>query len=1000
MRLMVSFLSNLSIGRKLSLLVWLLLIPTSLLTWIYVKQTDISVDFADKELLGAEYLHEIYPLHMAMGIHRSTSMRAMVGEAVAASEIAAIKQDIEKAFQALTEVDARLGEVMVTEDRVAKLKQKWQTITAQDTRDPSEIFNAHNALVDDITALITQIANQSNLILDPDLDSFYLMDVEIAALPELINQLGKVRALTSIIAAKGNADAVQLRTLIVLQNAIDAALSRTTSGIQTAYDSTKNQAALAPLKNLSEQLTAQVSLVKAVADQQLEGKFEGSGQTVFDRGIQASQLSQSLLTTCEPELQRLLSLRIDGFISERDKNLAFVLVVLIVALLLSIWLVRLIRHELSRVLQIFGAIEQGDYDKQLSSISRDEIGQAQTALMNLQGVLKQNIEQISTVARESGRIKLALDSCSATVMLVNTRLEVIYVNSAMQQHLLEFATQIKSLCKFNPDLPLTEKVYAFHAQPELLRHKLEKLHATQSERMQLGDRTYDITMSPVVDEQGTRTGIVLEYTDLTDEVAARAREDAANREATLIANENARIRQALDNVSTNTMIADTDHNIIYMNDAVRQLMRKYENNFRQVAPQFNVNGLIGTQMDVFHTDSVQIRNVVKNLKEMYRTEMKVGNATFTLALNPIFTQAGERIGSVMEWGDRTNEVVIEEEIKQIVVAAARGDFSQKITVDRNQGFFKVLGESLNQLTGAVDLVVRDATRMFAALSVGDLSQRIERDYQGAFQTLKQDANATSEKMREVIGAIHNATETINSGAKEIANGNHDLSQRTEQQAASLEETASSVEEMTVSVKASSSNAQKVNGLAQEARARAISGGEVMEKAVEAMDSISKSSKDIADIIGVIDAIAFQTNLLALNAAVEAARAGEQGRGFAVVASEVRSLAQRSATAAKQIKDLINDSAQRVTQGTTLVHLSGTSLKEIVATVDQVSRMMKEIADAATAQSTGIEQINVVISQLDEVTQQNAALVEQATAASAQMSDQAMEMERIVGFFKV
>ncbi len=253
---------------------------------------------------------------------------------------------------------------------------------------------------------------------------------------------------------------------------------------------------------------------------------------------------------------------------------------------------------------------------------------------------------------------------------------------------------------------------------------------------------------------------------------------------------------------------------------------------------------------------------------------------------------------------------------------------------------------------------------------------------------------------QTIGQIRQSTNTIATASSQIAAGNLDLSARTEQQASSLEETASSMEELTSTVKQNADNARQANQLAVTASEVAVKGGAVVSKVVDTMGEINASSKKIADIIGVIDGIAFQTNILALNAAVEAARAGEQGRGFAVVATEVRNLAQRSASAAKEIKTLISDSLETVEGGAKLVDQAGATMNEIVESVKRVTDIMGEITAASQEQTSGIEQINQAVSQMDEVTQQNAALVEQAAAASESLQDQAGNLAQVVSIFKL
>ncbi len=287
-----------------------------------------------------------------------------------------------------------------------------------------------------------------------------------------------------------------------------------------------------------------------------------------------------------------------------------------------------------------------------------------------------------------------------------------------------------------------------------------------------------------------------------------------------------------------------------------------------------------------------------------------------------------------------------------------------------------------------------------SMSSGNFNQAIDADSQDEMGLLAASLRNMIGNLSETVIKVTASSNSVNTGAREISSGNTDLSQRTEEQASALEETASSMEEMTSTVKQNADNARQANQLANVARETAEKGGDVVGNAVIAMKEINGSSKKIADIIGVIDEIAFQTNLLALNAAVEAARAGEQGRGFAVVATEVRNLAQRSASAAKEIKELINDSVDKVKVGTDLVDKSGETLSEIVQGVKKVSDIVSEIAAASQEQSDGIEQVNKAIMQMDEMTQQNAALVEEAAAASKSMENQAEQLNMVMDYFVV
>ncbi|OGS81489.1 MAG: hypothetical protein A2061_03265 [Gallionellales bacterium GWA2_59_43] len=354
--------------------------------------------------------------------------------------------------------------------------------------------------------------------------------------------------------------------------------------------------------------------------------------------------------------------------------------------------------------------------------------------------------------------------------------------------------------------------------------------------------------------------------------------------------------------------------------------------------------------------------------------------------------------SVNTTADSLTQIVAE--IQQIVEAANRGDFSTKMDLNGKAGYTKTLSELLNLLSNTVDTAFKDTIHVAQALAKGDLTQVVTRDYQGAFNDVKQSLNGTVSNLKELVGQIKDSTDTINTASKEIASGNADLSQRTEEQASSLEETASSMEELTSTVKQNAENAKQANQLAIGASDVAGKGGAVVGQVVTTMDSINESSRKIVDIISVIDGIAFQTNILALNAAVEAARAGEQGRGFAVVAGEVRNLAQRSAAAAKEIKTLIGDSVEKVEGGSKLVAHAGQTMEEIVTSIKRVTDIMSEITAASSEQSQGIEQVNTAITQMDEVTQQNAALVEEAAAAAESLEEQAQNLAVAVATFKV
>ena len=403
------------------------------------------------------------------------------------------------------------------------------------------------------------------------------------------------------------------------------------------------------------------------------------------------------------------------------------------------------------------------------------------------------------------------------------------------------------------------------------------------------------------------------------------------------------------------MVADESCNIVYMNEALLDMLKAAEADLRKELPNFNAAKLIGASMDVFHKNPAHQRRLVESLTGAFESNIKVGGHQFQLVASVAKNSKGERLGTVVEWKDRTAEKAIEEELDGMVKAAVAGDLTRQLSLEGKTGFMLNLSTAMNKLCES-----------FAGF------------------------------IREMKEAAHEVT----NASSEISTSTTDLSQRTEEQAASLEETSASMEQISATVKKNAENAQEANQSAMSTREVAGRGGEVVAKAVDAMAMIDDSSRKMSDIIGVIDEIARQTNLLALNAAVEAARAGEAGRGFAVVASEVRSLAQRSSQAAKDIKDLITNSNGQVQEGVGLVNKAGTALTEIVESIERVTQIVSEIATASAEQSTGIEEVNKALAQMDEMTQQNSALVEENAATAKTLEQQAFAMDERVAFFRI
>jgi methyl-accepting chemotaxis protein len=463
---------------------------------------------------------------------------------------------------------------------------------------------------------------------------------------------------------------------------------------------------------------------------------------------------------------------------------------------------------------------------------------------------------------------------------------------------------------------------------------------------------------------------------------------------------NLRVRRALDVVNSNVMVADDNYNIMYMNATLQDMLREAEPELRKVLPSFDAGKLLGANMDVFHKNPAHQRRLLDSQNGAHESHITIGSQKFHLMATPVIDAHGQRAGTVVEWRNETVEKAIEGEIDDIVKAAVAGDFSKRVPLAGKKEFMLNLSTAMNSLCDNTAKALHDLVGMLSALADGDLTPRITAEYHGMFGQLKNDANEMAERIGATIGEIKASAREVTNASAEISTSTTDLSQRTEEQAASLEQTSASMEQISATVKKNAENAQAANASASGTQQVADRGGQVVAKAVDAMAKIEESSRKISDIIGVIDEIARQTNLLALNAAVEAARAGEAGRGFAVVASEVRSLAQRSSQAAKDIKDLITNSNGQVKEGVDLVNRAGTALTEIVESIKTVAAIVADIANASAEQASGIEQVNKALTQMDEVTQQNSALVEENAATAKTLEHQAKAMDERVAFFKL
>jgi methyl-accepting chemotaxis protein len=462
-----------------------------------------------------------------------------------------------------------------------------------------------------------------------------------------------------------------------------------------------------------------------------------------------------------------------------------------------------------------------------------------------------------------------------------------------------------------------------------------------------------------------------------------------------------RLTAALQTASTNIMVADNNFTIISINHTLDKMFRRNERKLQAVLPQFQVDKLVGSSMDIFHRNPAHQRGLLQGLTQSFETELKISGLVIRLIAVPIIDKAGNRHGYVVEWFDRTDQANIVNDIERVARGIRAGNFDLRVEAETQVKYYNDIKEELNGALANLSDVVESMVSVVEAQAMGDLTTELKSGkFHGKLHDLKNAINYSSTRVRESIQQSVQATNAVNLAAQNINKGAVNLSSRVQQQAAALEESSAALTQITATVQSNASGAHRAASLAHAAEKEVSVSVGVMQETISAIQSIAESSSQIADIVNIIDGIAFQTNLLALNAAVEAARAGDHGRGFAVVAGEVRALAQKSASAAKDIKELITDSITRVERGTQLAERSGGMLNGVTHAIEQVSEMVDQISEASKEQAIGIEQVHRAIADIDRVTQENARLVDETTDTANSLMEEARQLQDNISFFKV
>jgi methyl-accepting chemotaxis protein len=489
------------------------------------------------------------------------------------------------------------------------------------------------------------------------------------------------------------------------------------------------------------------------------------------------------------------------------------------------------------------------------------------------------------------------------------------------------------------------------------------------------------------------------WTNALNLIRTRVGQNAS--EAFDAARESSVLTTAMNAASTNLMVADANFTIISINQSLAQMFKANEQRLQQELPQFKADSVVGSSMDIFHQNPAHQRAMVSALSSTWSGVLKLNKAglVMSLSVTPIISN-NTKLGYVVEWIDQTSESLVRHSLNNIIAEASGGVISNRIDTSHLTEFYLTTGKGINQLLAGLQDFMAKTIFNIGEIAFNRLNGQLDGDYQGSYAMTQTAINTALRNLNEMVGQVQFAAKSVNDSMSELAQGMEEFSGQVQTQAAAIEQTSAATTELLSSVEENLASIQQANMVTNQVAHQVVAGAKVMDKTLEAMQAVEASGNKIANIVGIIDSIAFQTNLLALNAAVEAARAGEHGRGFAVVASEVRTLAGKSAEAAKDIKALIETSVAQIHTGSSRAQEASVALSDIKNAVEQVNTIISQVTDASNEQQRAIQQVNQAMGDMDGVSQQSAALVEEISASTENVAQSMSELNQLVASFQL
>ncbi|KAI95399.1 chemotaxis protein [Rhodomicrobium udaipurense JA643] len=943
----MAIMSRLHFGAKLGLAGLLFVVPLATLSFELYSELDRDFQFNQKERIGIELIMPARRLLQAAQDYGIANPIALTGQEEAKKKEAKSRETVDEILELLTSKITPIQSFHKTKEALPILKQNWKAINIASAFNAIDVGNDKMIeFTNKLQDFIVLIADESNLTLDPEADAYHLILTTTSSIPALSSNLIRLGYEGEAVLSRKESSASERVRLSVLSEMVSRDFDALRQDLDKAMTANPNIAET--IKTRTDQArVAAAYFHKREVGAILRGDFSTERDEFAKRGSYAVEKLYALMDFSLDTLDGILVSR-----GQKDeRNMQFVFLVngagLFLVLYIFIGTLLSVLRSLKAIENGANRLAHGDLAEQVESHSKDELRKVGHAVNSVMATLQKFSAAQLDMARahnSEGRISARLRAHE----FAGTYGEIAHNVNEMVRGQIDLTMHIAKLVEEYADGDFSKRIPPQPGERKVITDAIEKVR----DRLEAGANAARYT---------------------------------------------ARVKAALDNVGVPVRIADTEGRITYVNKAFMTMLEKHEAAFQQQYPGFDAGKIVGS-VEVFGKNDSAWTSAHSQKEPALRRVF--GGRDFDIVISPVIDEHGERLGTAAQWNDMTEQLTAEREIAALVDAAAAGNYSKRALEAGKSGFLLQMSQGLNAILGTSEHALNDIDRLLKALAAGDLSQKIDNRFEGVFADLTNNSNRTVDQLRVIIAQIRAGSGTIQNAASEIASANDDLSRRTENQASNLEETASSIEGIASTVKQNAENAQEANKLAAEASKCALHGGKLVAKVVTTMNDITASNREIADITTIIDAIAFQTNLLALNAAVEAARAGEQGRGFAVVASEVRSLAQRVAEAAKDIKSVIANSVGKVDEGAKLVESAGMAMQEIVGQVQRVSSIVGDIAMASKEQSENVQQVNVAITQIDSITQQNAALVEEATASARSLEEQAHELVDAVAFFRI